>query len=117
MRNSFELIGNLIISTDSPFVNIKFDDKQIYVDIISSEIKKSIFPLSSLRLRNLAVKISKWLNDNNLTAILSYKGEVLALSGKNAKASPILKVVSGNNIEIKNLKMIMKLFKGDTNEI
>ena len=40
MRNSFELIGNLIISTDSPFVNIKFDDKQIYVDIISSEIKQ-----------------------------------------------------------------------------
>ena len=117
MRNSFELIGNLIISTDSPFVNIKFDDKQIYVDIISSEIKQSFFPLSSLRLRNLVVKISKWLNDNNLTAILSYQGEVFALSGKNAKASPILKVVSGNNIEIKNLKMIMKLFKGDTNEI
>ena len=117
MRNSFELIGNLIISTDSPFVNIKFDDKHIYVDIVSSEIKQSFFHLSSLRLRNLAVKISKWLNDNNLTAILSYQGEVLALSGKNAKASAILKVVSGINIEIRNLKMIMKLFKGDTNEI
>lgn len=117
MSKSFELLGNLVIETDSPHVNINFDNREIYIEILSDQITQSIKPFNPLKLRSLAINISKWLNDHNLTATVSYQGQTLALSGKNAKSSPILSAVSGKNIEIKNLRIIMKLLRGDTNEI
>jgi hypothetical protein len=117
MSKSFELLGNLVIETDSPHVNINFDNREIYIEILSDQITQSIKPFNPLKLRSLAINISKWLNDHNLTATVSYQGQTLALSGKNTKSSPILSAVSGKNIEIKNLRIIMKLLRGDTNEI
>tara|TARA_B100000427_G_scaffold323200_1_gene326264 strand:- start:348 stop:701 length:354 start_codon:yes stop_codon:yes gene_type:complete len=117
MSKSFDLLGNLVIETDSPHVNIDFKNNEIFIDIISDQITKELKFFNTLKLRSLAIKIAKWLNEHNLTATLSYQTQVLAIIGRNAKSSPILSVVSGKNIEIKNITIITNLLRGDTNEI
>jgi|TARA_B110000263_G_C15265892_1_gene491091 hypothetical protein len=111
-KNILYAEGLLCIKSDEMEVEVQFESDHIYLNLIRLNFKNvsPFFKLIDFRktIDNISNKLLFW----KLDLILSWKGSELILIGKNANPNRMQKIILSENVEVKNFRNFVKLFRG-----
>jgi len=101
---SYVKSGSLEISYDStPLVRIEAEKNQRMIDILSDV--KEILPIRNFIFKiNKIKKISSNLSEDEITLVITEKGQPLAVLGENAKPGLFSRLFTGKNLEVTRRK-------------